>query len=409
MSDCNCNVGIMAKLICTLFGAIIIYLILLFIWIVMNDSIKNNKEIIDQFQIDDCQTSEQMKKKWTRNKDCKYLLSSTIAAVLKDYGIDETKDDKFHMYMPCNYNDIQGEIKNIPNKNKCDSEFYFIVSNADELTAKDKLWKNLELLYGTEATKLMPQTYVLYDSSDVKKFINNYDSNKIYILKKNIQRQEGLKISKNKSEILSAYKKDKYVLVQELLQDPFIIDGRKTNMRFYLLLVCNNGQITAYVHDEGFMYYTAEKFHKNSIDHKVNITTGYIDRSVYDKNPLTLGDFRKYIDTNHNNGTINSHIIFNRILDVMNKLTNAIGSSVCQDTSLFKCNTFQIFGVDIALNEQLIPQIMEVNKGPDLGGKDERDLTIKKKVVADMFNKVGIIQNIENNKFHKVYPEIEYY
>jgi len=122
MGDCNCNVGIMAKLVCFLFGAIIIFLILLFIWIIINDSKKNkiNKDsdqVIDQFKINDYQSSKQIKKKkWIRSKDCKYMVSSTIAAVLKDYGINETNDNKFHMYMPCNYNDIEGEIQNIPIK-----------------------------------------------------------------------------------------------------------------------------------------------------------------------------------------------------------------------------------------------------------------------------------------------------
>jgi hypothetical protein len=408
MPACECKFNGVAALVCALFVSIIISLIILFIVIVLYDNfyLKYNK--YEAFENNGAQSNPVKGKKWLRAKNCKYAVSSTIAKVLEEYGIDETTDGNFHMYLPCNYNDIKGEIYNINTKNTCSDEMYFIVSNADELTGKDRLWRHLKQLYGDNATQIMPQTYVLYDQDDVEQFNNDYDPNKIYILKKNIQRQEGLKITNNKNEILNALNKDKYVLVQELLQDPFIIDGRKTNMRFYLLLVCNNGQINAYVHNEGFMYYTAEPFVAGSTDHKVNITTGYIDRAVYEKNPLTLGDLREYIDLNLNNVT-NSTIVFNRILEVINKLTDAVGFSVCQDNSLFRCNTFQIFGVDVALNDQLMPQIMEVNKGPDLGGKDERDLNIKKKVVADMFNIVGIIPNVKDNSFRQVYPEIEYF
>lgn len=431
---CQCNTNIIIpQIVIGIMILVIISLVLLFIILVSYDiyyGITTNS-LIDNFSVpqkplqssasekthnegehneetNNTHNIENANSHWTRNKDCKYLVSSTIAQVLKDYNVTETKNNNFNMYMPCSYNDIKGEINSIPNKDKCSSEYYFIVSNADELTAKDRLWKNLKQLYGQETTNIMPQTYVLYDPNDVEEFNKNYNPNKIYILKKNIQRQEGLKITRNKKEILDAYPKEKYVLVQELLQDPFIIDGRKTNMRFYLLLVCSNGKITAYVHDNGFMYYTADPFVTNTIDHKVNITTGYIDRSVYDKNPLTLEDLRKYIDTNYGH-TTNSKVVFNRILDILNKLTKAIGTSVCQDASLYKCNTFQLFGVDVALNDKLMPQIMEVNKGPDLGGKDERDLTIKKKVIADMFNIVGVIHGINDNQFRQVYPSIQYY
>ena len=44
------------------------------------------------------------------------------------------------------------------------------------------------------------------------------------------------------------------------------------------------------------MYYTPELFEKGNPSFKKNITTGYIDRKVYDENPLTHEDFKKYLD-----------------------------------------------------------------------------------------------------------------
>jgi len=428
MSACECNLNTTGIVYCLGVAVILVLIALISVLILYshkhrqrsyesfcNNDINLNYQITKEGEEKEEEEEEEEEEKvnatWHRPYECKYAVSSTIAKVLEEKGIKETTNNKFNIYLPCNYNDIKGEINSISTKNTCNNEYYFIVSNADEISGKDKLWQNIKQLYGNDATKIMPKTYILYNPKDISEFKKEYHPNKIYILKKNIQRQEGLKITKNKKEILNAYNKDKYVLVQELLQDPFIIDGRKTNMRFYLLLVCNKGRITAYVHDEGFMYYTAKPFVAGSIDHEVNITTGYIDRSVYERNPLTLGDLRKYIDTNLNSITT-SAIVFNRIFEVLNKLTKAISFSVCQDGNLFNCNTFQIFGVDVALNNQLVPQIMEVNKGPDLGGKDERDLNLKKQVITDMFNIIGVIpesSNITDNKFRVIYPEIEYY
>ena len=50
---------------------------------------------------------------------------------------------------------------------------------------------------------------------------------------------------------------------------------------------------------------------------------------------------------------------------------------------------------------KLEPQIMEINKGPDLGAKDIRDKQVKSKVVTDMFNLVGLIDG-KNNQFTKI-------
>lgn len=352
---------------------------------------------------------------WKKKPGCKYLVTKTIADVLKDNNFVETNGDNHDMYFPCSYNYINDEIMAIkPKVNAAnDTTKYFIVNNADELTSKDKLWLNLKRTYGDDATRIMPKTYVLYNADEVNLFNNEFDSNKIYILKKNIQRQEGLKITNNMEEISKAFNDEHYVIVQELLQNPYIIDTRKTNMRFYLLFICNGGNISAYVHDNGFMYYTKVPYETGSLERDPNITTGYIDRAVYDTNPLTLDDLKEHLDKTlivaGESDKLASEAIFNRIFDVLNKLVIAVKHTVCQGSILHNRTSFQLFGVDVALNDELWPQIMEVNKGPDLGAKDERDKIVKKKVVADMFKTVGVMadDNDENN-FRSVYPKIDY-
>ena len=62
--------------------------------------------------------------------------------------------------------------------------------------------------------------------------------------------------------------------------------------------------------------------------------------------------------------------------------------------------TFQLFGADVAINDKLWPQIMELNKGPDLGAKDEKDGTLKKKCTKDMLRIIGVVNdNSESNGF----------
>ena len=356
--------------------------------------------------------------KWNRNK-CNKKMTKMLQKVFTNNNIKKTlKVEEANLYLPCTYNYIDHEISIIP-KNK--SGYYFIVNNADQLAGKDSLWEKLVEKYGRKmASTIMPTTYILSNAKDRELFINEFEEtpNTIYIMKKNIQQQKGLKITNDKNTILRS---KGYVVVQKLLQDPYTINGRKINMRFYILFVCRNGEVSAYAHKKGFMYYTAELFEKRSTKIGPNITTGYIDRSIYEINPLTFDDFKAYLDQNideigrnYNNRAITdnemklknmndqtlSEITFNRIYWLLRKIVVAVRNKVCQGSKLESALTFQLFGADIALNDKLEPQIMEVNKGPDIGFKDERDGTLKYQVMEDIFRVLSIIPG--KHKFKKL-------
>ena len=65
--------------------------------------------------------------------------------------------------------------------------------------------------------------------------------------------------------------------------------------------------------------------------------------------------------------------------------------------------TFQLFGTDIAPDEKLNVHLIEINKGPDMSGKDERDRKLKFNVVEDIFEKVGVISNNKTNNFKLIW------
>ena len=345
---------------------------------------------------------------WSRNQ-CPYIIGETYENIFKKYGIKQD-DKKWSLYLPCNYDDPNKEVDSMPSVKGAK---YFIINNCDMIVAKDELWKGVVDYYGMEKAKTMlPSSYVLNLNKDLERFNREYDSNKLYIMKKNIQRQEGLKITNDKNEILNG-RNEKYVIVQELLDDPYIISTRKTNMRFYVLVICQNNKASVYVHKEGFMYYTKVPFVKKSLDSDVNITTGYIDRAVYDTNPLRHGDLRKYLD-NPNRGLLNaeheiknkglqiSKIYFEKIYDLIRNVFAAFTGHFCKPNKLSNNTTFQLFGVDIAVDDKLNVKLLEANKGPDLGAKDKRDQELKQIVLKDVFQLVNIINTNDTNGFIKL-------
>ena len=60
-----------------------------------------------------------------------------------------------------------------------------------------------------------------------------------------------------------------------------------------------------------------------------------------------------------------------------------------------------MFGVDIILDENLHPYILEMNKGPDMKPKDDEDHKIKKKVIEDTFGRVNLIE-VDNNEYREI-------
>ena len=337
-------------------------------------------------------------KGWNRN-ECSYIIGETIENIFKKYNIKKT-DNNWDIYLPCNYDDPKIEIEKMPIINGAK---YFIIDDCDKLVAKNLLWDHVVKHYGLERAKTMlPPSYQLYNEKDMKRFDKKeYDPKKLYIMKKNIQRQEGLKITNNKKEILEG-KNDKYVIVQELLQNPYTIDKRKIDMRFYVLVVCKNKHFDVYVHREGFMYYTKVPYENGSIDKDTNVTTGYIDRSVYEKNPLTHGDMRKYLDDSlrslseieqniRNQGLRISDVFFQRIYYLIRNVFMSFVGYIGTANKFENNIQFQLFGIDVAINDQLNPLILEINKGPDMNAKDERDSQVKHMVMGDIFRIINVI------------------
>ena len=339
---------------------------------------------------------------WSKNK-CIYTMNDTILNEFKANGLVESPNN-WNIFLPCTYDDINTEINMMP---VIKGAKYFMLQHCDNIVAKELLWKYVVDHYDYDIAKtMMPNSYILYDKLDIDRFSKEYDKSKIYIMKKNIQRQEGLKITTNKDEIING-SQNGYVIVQELLQNPYIISERKTNMRFYILVVCKKHDMNVFVYKDGFMYYTADPFVIGSTNDGPNITTGYIDRSVYEKNPLTHQDLKKYLDDPQRNvsnveqkirnqGLKISEICFNRIYHLIRQVFTAVYGQLTQTTSQDKIfddsnMMFQLFGADIAVDNKLNPTIMEINKGPDLGAKDKRDLELKSGVVRNMLKIIGTL------------------
>jgi len=378
---------------------IIIFIIILIIILIIG-YLYNNKKTYNK------NTYNNNVKYLYKRRQCEYLLSEALKKFFgnnniidykdyKDYNKYDDINDKKIIFIPCVYDNTDDEIANMDN---IKGSYYMVINKCDTFVGKNYLWIYTSLFYpNNKVLEYLPKSYLTYDTKSMKIFKNEFNPKKLYILKKNIQRQANIKISRTYDDIIKAVTDDKeYIIIQELLQNPFLVNGRKINLRVYFMLVIKNNDYSIYVYDNGFMYYTPKMFEKGSIDIDVNITTGYIDRKVYEENPLTHDDFKNFV------GKDKGEIIFKNIRILLKNVMEPFRNLLVSTQSFPGSTQFQIFGSDVAVNDDLTATLMEINKGPDLNPKDEKDGALKTKLMEDVFTTIGVIDGDGNNRFTKI-------
>ena len=310
-------------------------------------------------------------------------LGKTFNDILDTYKFTKVKKDGM-WFFPSDYNPCEKQAKELIASDS--AKYIYVMDGCDIIGSKIDLWKVLRAYYGIPiAESYLPMTY-LYDNPDDMNMLKNKLTNatsttaKMFILKNYNQRQEGIKIVTTWDEINSDENKK-----------------RKTNIRVYYLVVCRNNSVEGYVYNNGFMYYTPYFYDPDSTDFEKHITTGYIDRQVYIDNPLTIQDLYKYL------GVDKSKILEDNICKAMKHVTMALSKNVCTNNANDKVK-FQVYGVDIAPLSDLSVKLMEINKGPDLNEKDERDGVVKKSMQSDIFKIIDpFISADKSNGFIQVF------
>lgn len=320
--------------------------------------------------------------------------------IFQKFKIDKTQKDDFDLYIPCGYNKVEYELTTINPKEK---QKIYGISGCDRIVSKNSLWSIIYNKYGrNEASNIMPESFVLTDNNDMKEFRKKHVKNNIYILKKNLQRKLGIKMTRNLGEIENA-KNDKFKVVQRYIDDVFIINKRKMNLRIYMMVICYGNTKKVYFHKLGKCLYTSKDVtSKDSLDFDENITNSYkMEKHIYDNNPLTLTQLDSYLEkNNHDNKLLNKNI-----KELLRKLGPAIIDPLCNLNNIKKNFKFQLFGLDVIFDSKMKTYLLEINKGPDMGPKDEVDKKLKTKVQMDAYEKAGIIK-IDDPQYVNEFEEI---
>ncbi len=230
--------------------------------------------------------------------------------------------------------------------------------------------------------------------------------------------------------------KNKKQLVQRYLSNPYLIDGKKFDLRIYVL-VSGVDPLRVYVHKEGLTRISTSDYSLRNISNRFAHLTNYsvnkkamnfkaaqyistdpssdltdIDvssKSLAEDSHLkdsmkssaddsetegfkwSLAAFRNWLTKRE--GKEKTDETFDRIYDLCVKTMVAAESEITPNVHRvvsYRTNCFELFGLDVILDSNLNPHLLEVNVSPSLMGSSPLDRKIKGMLIADTLHVVGM-------------------
>lgn len=270
-----------------------------------------------------------------------------------------------------------------------------------ELTRKDRLYKNIQQMQQTKGGfDFIPQSFLI--PMEYSDFCNEFRKWRgLWIVKPlALSRGRGIYLVSRPEDLPV----DESVLVAKYIDNPFLINGYKFDLRLYVA-VTSFDPLVIYLHKEGLTRFATEKYKKgirhlgNQCMHLTNYSVNrrsanYVrcyDPNVEDYgNKWSLTALMFYLEKRgFNTATLRA-----QIKDIVIKAVVSAGgpiASACKTEVPNHGNCFELFGFDILLDDTLRPWLLEINFSPSLACDLPLDLKIKSKVVADLLNLTGVV------------------
>ena len=306
--------------------------------------------------------------------------------------------------------------------NKYQKHNHFITYS--QLAINSNLYKNYKLMHEKYQNEYnyMPYTFIFpKDAITVFTRFNNYklDINDLWIIKsKDTSNGKGIKILKNINEI------NKNKILSEYISNPLLIDGKKFDLRYYLLVTSHN-PLRLYLYEDGLTRIASEKYSLDldKIDNLfIHLTTSSINKKnkkykinskakSKDSNTWSILILKKYLISNG----INYNIILEKIKDIAIKSLISVSNIELNAEDKIKMkenNLFELYAFDILIDTNLKPWLIDFNYNPSLNIESDLNKKLKTKMFTDMYNILGLkpynhINNLPLEKQCKYLNDIE--
>eukprot|EP00792_Barthelona_sp_PAP020_P007089 TRINITY_DN3103_c0_g2_i2.p1 TRINITY_DN3103_c0_g2~~TRINITY_DN3103_c0_g2_i2.p1 ORF type:complete len:895 (-),score=183.00 TRINITY_DN3103_c0_g2_i2:695-3379(-) len=275
-----------------------------------------------------------------------------------------------------------------------------------EIARKDNLARNL-----TKLSHLFPKDYnfvpktwhVPKELFDFQQHHSHRSSKKnvFYIVKPSASAQgKGIYLISDPSQLDASLLEETTCVVQEYINDPFLINGFKFDLRIYVL-VLSVDPLKIYIYDEGLARFATSPFSKVTNENAANLfmhLTNYAinkhnENFIFNSNDQrddegskwSLTAIWKHLKTlNHDVEQIKRmmhDLIVKTIISIQPHLKQEFYAVIGNRTDSF--GSFEILGFDILLKEDLKPMLIEVNHSPSFRCDTPLDHNIKFNLIND--------------------------
>ncbi|XP_055892570.1 probable tubulin polyglutamylase TTLL9 [Biomphalaria glabrata] len=281
--------------------------------------------------------------------------------------------------------------------------------NHYELTRKNLMVKNLKRFRkqtDKEFGKLEAQSWDFFPStfelpSEYHIFVEEFKRNPgmIWIMKPAAKSQgKGIFLFRKLKDITD-WKKGEYqplpdpnipkdipetYVVQRYIDDPYLIGGRKFDMRIYVLVISFN-PLKVWLYRGGFARFSNTRFSLDSLeDTYIHLTNVAVQKTSPDYDPekgckWSAQQLRKYLVARHGIDTVRQ--MFTAIDNIIIKSLQSVQKIIINDK-----HCFEMYGYDILLDSSLKPWLIEINASPSLTASGQEDYELKFGLLHDVLN-----------------------
>lgn len=256
-------------------------------------------------------------------------------------------------------------------------------------------------------SEFYPETYRLFVPSERAEFFDQLpaqdDRDNLWIYKPgNESRGRGIRIMWEFDELRKEYaewgdkpirEKSKQGIIQRYIKNPLLLDGRKSEIRVYWL-VLNLDPLMVLVYPECTVRLNSLPFKLDDFDNQlVHVTNVYQQKNHpdYDPDLVLKWPFERLGSYIHEELGIGAADYLDaqlrpRIREILSSVAHA-GREKLGNEYPEQGDCFAVFGADMIIDDQLRPWLSEVQKGPGLSFSD----SVKRKVIPPMLGEAARI------------------
>ena len=246
----------------------------------------------------------------------------------------------------------------------------------------------------------MPDKFILPQDRDIvqekMKEYNIFNLKEIYIVKPLASTHgKGVRILTDTTTVPTKGILEKYIY------NPHLIKKRKYDMRIYVL-VTGFRPLKIYIYDNGLVRFCSEKYTTDADkfnNNYIHVTNYSVSKAleILHKGEQDIDYEIKWsllaLQGYFLEKKINFEPIWKKIKDIAIKTILSVCDISTPSLKAFKltsCNLFELYGLDIILDNKYTPWLLECNINPSLHCDMDVDLKVKSKLITDILNIIGL-------------------